>query len=111
MLVLDDGAFARLMIAATAVAPHQRRAAAEQAHGARGSAHSRADHHVFHSKNATKLLESEQPSLLAAYHAVDSKFGKGRMAERWEVGLWQEGGQVAYSHGQFRSVFSVRLFI
>jgi hypothetical protein len=25
----------------------------------------------------------------------------------WEVGLWQEGGQAAYSQGQFRSVFSV----
>ena len=48
---------------------------------------------------------------MAAYHAIDSKFGKGRMAGRWEVGLWQEGGQVAYSHGHFRSVFSVKLFI
>ena len=43
--------------------------------------------------------------------AIDSKFWKGRMAGRWQVGLWQQGGQVAYSHGQFRSVFSVKLFI
>ena len=33
------------------------------------------------------------------------------MAGRWQVGLWQEGSQVAYSHGQFRSVFSVKLFL
>src|SRR6516164_2007168 len=38
--------------------------------------------------------------------------GKGRMAAGlWQVGLWQEGGQAAYSHGQFRSVFSVKLFV
>jgi hypothetical protein len=29
----------------------------------------------------------------------------------WQVGLWQEGGHAAYSHGQFRSVFSVKLFV
>jgi hypothetical protein len=29
----------------------------------------------------------------------------------WQVGLWQEGGQAAYSQGQFRSVFSVKLFV
>ena len=29
----------------------------------------------------------------------------------WEVGLWQEGSQAAYSQGQFRSVFSVKLFV
>jgi len=33
------------------------------------------------------------------------------MAALWEVGLWQEGGQAAYSQGQFRSVFSVKLFV
>src|SRR5215831_12422526 len=40
------------------------------------------------------------------------KSGKGRMtAGLWQVGLWQEGDQAAYSHGQFRSVFSVKLFV
>src|SRR5262249_25563804 len=40
------------------------------------------------------------------------KSGEGRMADGlWQVGLWQEGGQTAYSHGQFRSVFSVKLFV
>ena len=29
----------------------------------------------------------------------------------WQVGLWQEGGRAAYSQGQFRSVFSVKLFV
>jgi hypothetical protein len=29
----------------------------------------------------------------------------------WQVGLWQEGGRAAYSHGQFRSIFSVKLFV
>ena len=29
----------------------------------------------------------------------------------WQVGLWQEGDQAAYSQGQFRSVFSVKLFV
>jgi hypothetical protein len=29
----------------------------------------------------------------------------------WQVGLWQEGDDAAYSHGQFRSVFSVKLFV
>jgi hypothetical protein len=33
------------------------------------------------------------------------------VAGLWEVGLWQEGGQAAYSQGQFRSVFSVKLFV
>jgi hypothetical protein len=40
------------------------------------------------------------------------KSGEGQMADGlWQVGLWQEGGQAAYSHGQFRSVFSVKLFV
>src|SRR5215467_5571860 len=56
-------------------------------------------------------FDCELISLIAAYHAIDSKSGKGRMAGLWQVGLWQEGGQAAYSHGQFRSVFSVKLFI
>jgi hypothetical protein len=29
----------------------------------------------------------------------------------WQVGLWQEGDQAAYSHGRFRSIFSVKLFV
>jgi len=29
----------------------------------------------------------------------------------WQVGLWQEGDQAAYSHGQLRSIFSVKLFV
>jgi hypothetical protein len=29
----------------------------------------------------------------------------------WQVGLWQKSDQAAYSHGQFRSVFSVKLFV
>jgi hypothetical protein len=29
----------------------------------------------------------------------------------WQVGLWQEGGHAAHSHGQFRSIFSVKLFV
>jgi hypothetical protein len=33
------------------------------------------------------------------------------VAGLWEVGLWQEGGQAAYSQGQFRSIFSVKLFV
>ena len=32
-------------------------------------------------------------------------------AEFWHVGLWQEGGHAPYLHGQFRSVFSVKLFV
>ena len=29
----------------------------------------------------------------------------------WQVGLWREGGHAPFSHGQFRSVFSVKLFV
>ena len=43
---------------------------------------------------------------------VDSKSGKGRMtAALWQVGLWHEGDQAAYSYGGFRSIFSVKLFV
>jgi hypothetical protein len=54
-----------------------------------------------------RLLDCEQ-----AYNAIDSKSGTRLMAVGlWQVGLWQEGGQAAYSQGQFRSVFSVKLFV
>jgi hypothetical protein len=29
----------------------------------------------------------------------------------WYVGLWYEGGFAPYLHGQFRSIFSVKLFV
>ena len=29
----------------------------------------------------------------------------------WQVGLWQKGGHAPYSHREFRSVFSVKLFV
>src|SRR4029077_8591206 len=29
----------------------------------------------------------------------------------WQVGLWREGDQAPFSHGQFRIVFSVKLFV
>ena len=29
----------------------------------------------------------------------------------WYVGLWHEGGFAPYLHGQFRSIFSVKLFV
>ena len=66
----------------------------------------------FPQQKCNRLLECEQISLIAAYDAIDSKSGKGRMAAGlWQVGLWQEGDQAAYSQGQFRSVFSVKLFV
>jgi hypothetical protein len=59
-----------------------------------------------------RLLDCEQISLFAAYDAIDSKSGNAPLtAGLWQVGLWQEGDQAAYSHGQFRSVFSVKLFV
>jgi hypothetical protein len=65
----------------------------------------------FHSKTQ-RLLDCEQISLFAAYDAIDSKSGNAPLtAGLWQVGLWQEGDQAAYSHGQFRSVFSVKLFV
>jgi hypothetical protein len=69
------------------------------------------DARCFPQQNTNRLLDCEQISLIA-YHEIDSKLGTGRMAAGlWEVGLWQEGGQAAYSQGQFRSVFSVKLFV
>jgi len=59
-----------------------------------------------------RLLDCEQIPLIAAYNAIDSKSGTRLMAVGlWQVGLWQEGGRAAYSQGQFRSVFSVKLFV
>jgi hypothetical protein len=67
---------------------------------------------MFSTAKCNRLLDCEQISLIAAYHEIDSKSGTGRMAAGlWQVGLWQEGGQAAYSQGQFRSVFSVKLFV
>jgi hypothetical protein len=72
----------------------------------------RPDGPCFPQQKGNRLLDCEQISLIAAYYAIDSRSGKGRMAAGlWQVGLWQEGGQAAYSHGQFRSVFSVKLFV
>jgi hypothetical protein len=66
----------------------------------------------FPQQKCNRLLDCEQTSLIAAYHAIDSKSGNGRLtAGLWQVGLWQEGDQAAYSHGQFRSIFSVKLFV
>jgi hypothetical protein len=55
----------------------------------------------------------EQGCAVAAYHAVESKLEKGPImaTQLWQVGLWQDGGHGAYSHGQFCSVFSVKLFV
>ena len=70
------------------------------------------DARCFPQQKCNRLLDCEQISLLPEYHSIDSKSGTGRMAAGlWQVGLWQEGGQAAYSQGQFRSVFSVKLFV
>jgi hypothetical protein len=72
----------------------------------------RLDARCFPQQKCNRLLDCDQISLTAEYHSIDSKSGTGRMAASlWQVGLWQEGGQAAYSQGQFRSVFSVKLFV
>jgi hypothetical protein len=70
------------------------------------------DGRCFPQQKCNRLLDCEQISLITAYHAIDSKSGNGRLtAGLWQVGLWQEGDQAAYSHGRFRSIFSVKLFV
>jgi len=55
----------------------------------------RPDGPCFPQQKDNRLLDCEQISLIAAYYAIDSRSGKGRMAAGlWQVGLWQKAAKL-----------------